>query len=257
MNARAISELFRLAEERGEDYEINVSASVLEIYNEQLRDLQTKDKNAKLEAKLAKDGSVHVPGLTAMRVETPQDIVKVMEVASKNRSVHATEMNEHSSRSHAMLSVSVTCRNRISKQEHRGKLHLVDLAGSERVGKSEATGARLKEAQSINKEAQSINKSLSSLGDVIQALSAKREHVPFRNSKLTYVLQDSLGGHSKILMFVQVSPAGSNTSETRCSLDFAARARNVELGQARANTIRYGDTSGGDNGHAKQSKGRR
>merc|ERR1712072_848267 len=146
-----------------------------------------------------------------------------------------------------MLSVSVTCRNRVSKQEHRG-FHLVDLAGSERVGKSEATGARLKEAQSINK-------SLSSLGDVIQALSAKREHVPFRNSKLTYVLQDSLGGHSKVLMFVQVSPAGSNTSETRCSLDFAARARNVELGQAKQNTSRYGD--GGDSQAKHSSKGRR
>ncbi|QDZ21294.1 kinesin [Chloropicon primus] len=242
VNTRAIAELFRLAEERGEDYEINVSASVLEIYNEQLRDLLVRDNSKKLEAKLAKDGSVHVPGLTAMKVGTPQDIVKVMEVASKNRAVSATNMNEHSSRSHAMLSVSVMCRNRISKQEHRGKLHLVDLAGSERVGKSEATGARLKEAQAINK-------SLSSLGDVIQALSAKKGHVPFRNSKLTYVLQDSLGGHSKVLMFVQASPAGSNTSETRCSLDFAARARNVELGQAKQNTVRYGD--GGDNGHAK------
>lgn len=238
VNTRAIAELFRLAEERGEDYEIIVSASVLEIYNEQLRDLLVRDNSKKLEAKLAKDGSVHVPGLTAMKVETPQDIVKVMEVASKNRAVSATNMNEHSSRSHAMLSVSVTCRNRISKQEHRGKLHLVDLAGSERVGKSEATGARLKEAQSINK-------SLSSLGDVIQALSAKKGHVPFRNSKLTYVLQDSLGGHSKVLMFVQASPAGSNTSETRCSLDFAARARNVELGQAKQNSTRYGDAGDG------------
>ena len=237
VNARAIAELFRLAAERGEDYEIQLSASVLEIYNEQLRDLlaSSKGKGAspKLEAKLAKDGSVYVPGLTAMDVESPGDIVHVMETASRNRAVGATNMNEHSSRSHAMLSVSVTCRNRISKLEHRGKLHLVDLAGSERVSKSEAAGARLKEAQAINK-------SLSSLGDVIQALSAKHGHVPFRNSKLTYVLQDSLGGHSKVLMFVQASPAGCNVSETRCSLDFAARARNVELGQARATTVRNG-----------------
>ena len=248
VNTRAIAELFRISAERGEDYEINLSASVLEIYNEQLRDLLTREKSGtKLEAKLAKDGSVHVPGLTVMKVESPEDIVKVMETASKNRATFATNMNEHSSRSHAMLSVSVTCRNRISRQEHRGKLHLVDLAGSERVGKTEATGARLKEAQSINK-------SLSSLGDVIQALSAKREHVPFRNSKLTYVLQDSLGGHSKVLMFVQVSPAGSNTSETRCSLDFAARARNVELGQAKAHTSRYGDDN---SNHGKAPRGKR
>lgn len=117
VNARAIAELFRLAAERGEDYEINVSASVLEIYNENLRDLLTRsNNNTKLEAKLSKDGTVHVPGLTAMKVENPNDIVKIMEIAGSNRAVFATNMNEHSSRSHAMLSVSIMCRNRISKK---------------------------------------------------------------------------------------------------------------------------------------------
>jgi kinesin family protein C2/C3 len=102
-----------------------------------------------------------------------------------------------------------------------GKLHLVDLAGSERLKKTEATGARLTEAQNINK-------SLSSLGDVISALVAKSAHIPYRNSKLTMVLQDSLGGDAKTLMIVAVGPGEENISETMASLQFAARVRNVE-----------------------------
>lgn len=106
-----------------------------------------------------------------------------------------------------------------------GVLNLVDLAGSERVSKSGADGARLKEAQNINK-------SLSALGDVIQALRSKQNFVPYRNSKLTYLLQDSLGGDSKTLMIVQVAPVERNVGETLASLSFAQRVRTVELGQA-------------------------
>lgn len=108
-----------------------------------------------------------------------------------------------------------------------GKLTLCDLAGSERIGKSEVQGQALKEAQAINK-------SLSCLGDVIAALGAKQGHVPYRNSKLTHVLQDSLGGNSKTLMFVNCSPAAVNCSESVCSLQFASRAKSVELVSARA-----------------------
>ena len=106
-----------------------------------------------------------------------------------------------------------------------GKLNLVDLAGSERVSRSKADGARLKEAQNINK-------SLSCLGDVIHALRSKQNYVPYRNSKLTYLLQDSLGGDSKTLMITQVAPVRKNEGETICSLNFAQRVRNVELGAA-------------------------
>jgi kinesin family protein C2/C3 len=122
-----------------------------------------------------------------------------------------------------------------------GKLNLIDLAGSERVGKTDATGDRLKEAQNINK-------SLSALGDVIAALGNKKAmHVPYRNSKLTFLLQDSLGGNSKVLMFVNVSPAVYNAGETVCSLTFAARCRAVELGQAKKQVAAGGSekTSGG------------
>ena len=111
----------------------------------------------------------------------------------------------------------------------RGKLTLVDLAGSERVGKSEVTGDRLKEAQNINR-------SLSALGTVMASLQANQSHVPYRDSKLTHLLQDSLGGDSKTLMFCHINPTTVNISESICTLNFAARVRNVVIGPATKNS---------------------
>ena len=145
-------------------------------------------------------------------------------------------MNEHSSRSHCMLSVYVDCKNKSSDAHVKGKLHLVDLAGSERLSKSKATGKR-------QTETRMINKSLSALGDVIQAQANKRGHVPYRNSTLTYLLQDSLGGNSKTLMIAQVSPTSFNSDETYCTLEFSSRTRKVELGQATKNVARRGSGS--------------
>lgn len=227
VNSRALAELFKIVEDRRDVEEIIISASLLEIYNETIRDLMTKDKDKKLDVRQGSDG-VHVPDLTITEVHDMDGVNEVIDTGKKNRTTFATNMNEHSSRSHSILSIYIVSRNKVTGVNAKGKLHLVDLAGSERVGKTDATGDRLKEAQAINK-------SLSALGDVISALTGKASHVPYRNSKLTYLLQDSLGGDSKTLMFVNINPAPENSQETICSLNFAQRVRNVELGQATRN----------------------
>uniref|UniRef100_G3TVD4 Kinesin-like protein n=1 Tax=Loxodonta africana TaxID=9785 RepID=G3TVD4_LOXAF len=189
------------------------------------RDLLAKEPQEKLEIRLCPNGSgqLYVPGLTEFQVQSVDDINKVFEFGHTNRTTEFTNLNEHSSRSHALLIVTVHGMDCSTGLRTTGKLNLVDLAGSERVGKSGAEGSRLREAQHINK-------SLSALGDVIAALRSRQGHVPFRNSKLTYLLQDSLSGDSKTLMVVQVSPVEKNTSETLYSLKFAERVRSVELG---------------------------
>merc|ERR1719359_1876376 len=161
--------------------------------------------------------------------------MKCITDAAQNRTVMATDMNEESSRSHSIVQVKTVVRNKHDKREYFGKINLIDLAGSENVGKSGVSGDGLREAQNINK-------SLSALGDVIGALISKSAHVPYRNSKLTMMLKDSLGGDSKTLMIVQTSPAQSNVTETASSLNFASRARNVELGKAKKNVKRRTDT---------------
>merc|ERR1712190_655144 len=146
-------------------------------------------------------------------------------MGSQNRATSTTDMNEQSSRSHSIVTVRTQCTLKGS-DTYIGKINLIDLAGSENVNKSGVTGQGMKEAQNINK-------SLSALGDVIGSLVAKSGHVPYRNSKLTMMLKDSLGGDSKTLMIVQSSPAQGNVTETLSSLNFASRARNVELGKAK------------------------
>ncbi|WJX13335.1 hypothetical protein P8452_03733 [Trifolium repens] len=155
--------------------------------------------------------------------------VQMLEIYNEqNRAVGSTAMNDRSSRSHSCLTVHVQGRELSSGNSLRGCIHLVDLAGSERVDKSEVTGDRLKEAQHINK-------SLSALGDVISSLAQKQSHVPYRNSKLTQLLQDSLGGQAKTLMFVHISPEPEALGETISTLKFAERVSTIELGAARAN----------------------
>ncbi|WJX65019.1 hypothetical protein P8452_49726 [Trifolium repens] len=157
-----------------------------------------------------------------------QDVLDLMKIGQRNRAVGATALNERSSRSHSVLTIHVRGRDLVSNSVLKGCLHLVDLAGSERVEKSEAVGERLKEAQHINK-------SLSALGDVISALAQKSQHIPYRNSKLTQVLQDSLGGHAKTLMFVHINPEINAIGETISTLKFAERVASIELGAAKSN----------------------
>nr|XP_035973408.1 kinesin-like protein KIFC3 isoform X2 [Halichoerus grypus] len=225
INQRALQLLFSEVQEKASAWEYTITVSAAEIYNEALRDLLGQEPQEKLEIRLCPDGSgqLYVPGLTEFQVQSVDDINKVFEFGHTNRTTEFTNLNEHSSRSHALLIVTVRGVDCSTGLRTTGKLNLVDLAGSERVGKSGAEGSRLREAQHINR-------SLSALGDVIAALRSRQGHVPFRNSKLTYLLQDSLSGDSKTLMVVQVSPVEKNTSETLYSLKFAERVRSVELG---------------------------
>uniref|UniRef100_A0A453SE84 Kinesin motor domain-containing protein n=1 Tax=Aegilops tauschii subsp. strangulata TaxID=200361 RepID=A0A453SE84_AEGTS len=169
-----------------------------------------------------------VPDATLHPVNSTTDVIELMRTGLGNRSVGATALNERSSRSHSVVTVHVQGVDLKTGATLRGALHLVDLAGSERVDRSAVTGDRLKEAQHINK-------SLSALGDVIFSLSQKTSHVPYRNSKLTQVLQSSLGGHAKTLMFVQINPDVSSYAESLSTLRFAERVSGVELGAAKAN----------------------
>ncbi|KAH1251785.1 Kinesin-like protein KIN-14P [Glycine max] len=211
VNYRALNDLFKIATSRESlmDYEIGVQ--MVEIYNEQVRDLLITD----------------VPDASLFPVKSPSDVIKLMDIGLKNRAIGATAMNERSSRSHSVVSIHIRGKDLKTGSTMVGNLHLVDLAGSERVDRSEVTGDRLKEAQHINR-------SLSALGDVIFALSQKSPHVPYRNSKLTQLLQTSLGDQAKTLMFVQINSDVSSYSETLSTLKFAERVSGVELGAARS-----------------------
>jgi kinesin family protein C2/C3 len=181
VNTRALDELFKRSRARQDESRDTISVSILEVYNESIRDLLTSSNDEKLEIRQGEFGN-YVPGLTCVPVNGLDDVTQLLATADRHRSQTCTNMNEHSSRSHMMLTVYLSSENTATGAVSRGKLNLVDLAGSERLDKSGATGQALKEAQNINK-------SLSALGDVIQARAAKQAHIPFRNSTLTYLLQ--------------------------------------------------------------------
>ena len=178
-------------------------------------------KPQKLELK-DKDTGVYVKDLSTFVVNTPQDMTKVFEEGTLSRHVGATNMNEHSSRSHTVFTIIVESSQTDNEGETHvkvGKLNIVDLAGSERQGKTGATGDRLKEASKINL-------SLSTLCHVISSLTdPKCTYIPYRDSRLTRILQDSLGGNTKTVMIAAIGPADYNTDETISTLRYAARAK--------------------------------
>ncbi|XP_050207091.1 kinesin-like protein KIN-14R isoform X2 [Mercurialis annua] len=227
VNYRTLEQLFKIAQERSDTFSYSLSVSVLEVYNEQIRDLlATSPTSKKLDIKQSSEGSHHVPGIIEAKVDDFKEAWNVLQAGSNARAVGSNNVNEHSSRSHCMLCVTVKAKNLMNSECTKSRLWLVDLAGSERLAKTDVQGERLKEAQNINR-------SLSALGDVIYALATKSTHIPYRNSKLTHLLQDSLGGDSKTLMFVQISPSEYDMSETLSSLNFATRVRGVEFGPAK------------------------
>ncbi|CAG7824190.1 unnamed protein product [Allacma fusca] len=203
-----------------------VRVSHLEIYNEEVRDLLSKDHEKKLDLKEASDRGVYVKDLSSFVVRNAADMDRIMELGNRNRSVASTNMNATSSRSHAIFTITVECSTEVGnsvkgRSIRMGKLNLVDLAGSERLSKTGATGKRLKEATKINW-------SLSNLGNVISALVEGSSHVPYRNSKLTRLLQDSLGGNAKTVMCANVGPADYNYEETINTLRYAHRAKSIK-----------------------------
>eukprot|EP00884_Botryococcus_braunii_P023506 jgi/Botrbrau1/983/Bobra.114_1s0023.1 len=228
INYRTLEELFRIVTQRQPEASYSINVSMIEVYMENIRDLLSSgpvEEAVKLEVRQGTQGS-YLPGLTELKVRSTDEAYTILRRGAEARKCAVTSMNETSSRSHCMLCVRVRGRSKITGDIWHAKLWLVDLAGSERLGKTEVDGQQLKEAQFINK-------SLSALGDCIHGLCTKSSHIPFRNSKLTYVLQDSLSGDSKTLMFVTVTPTEVNSSETICSLNFGARVRGLTLGPAK------------------------
>ena len=208
--------------------EFLVRASYLEIYNEEMRDLMKPQGGKKLVLKEDPEKGIHVQNLTYTVVEDKEQIDNVLAKGTRNRTVGATKMNESSSRSHSIFSIVIEMSEAEEGNESRfrmGKLNLIDLAGSERQSKTGATGNRLKEGCKINL-------SLSALGNVISALvdakGQSRAHVPYRDSKLTRLLQDSLGGNARTVMISAISPADYNFEETLSTLRYANRAKNIK-----------------------------
>ncbi|KAL9071605.1 MAG: hypothetical protein Q9157_005413 [Trypethelium eluteriae] len=228
MIPRTVAQIYSTAqrlEEKGWRYEM--CGSFVEVYNETLNDLLgradefDRTDRHKITHDLAR-GSTELSGVHSVLLDGPQSVEDMLAQASRNRSVAATKANERSSRSHSVFILKLIGRNDATGEKSEGTLNLVDLAGSERLSQSGAEGARLKETQNINK-------SLSCLGDVIGALGQGKEggHVPYRNSK------QSLGGNSKTLMFVMISPLQAHLSETLTSLKFATKVHNTHIGTAK------------------------
>ncbi|KAK0315344.1 Kinesin- motor protein [Friedmanniomyces endolithicus] len=225
---RALHSLFaRLNEEDAEKCEYSVKCSFIELYNEELRDLLAADGSSKLkifdEANKNGRSTTLVQGMEESHIKSAPNGIRLLREGSHKRQVAATQCNDLSSRSHTVFTVTVYMKRTADTGEEfvsAGKLNLVDLAGSENIQRSGAENKRAAEAGLINK-------SLLTLGRVINALVDKSSHIPYRESKLTRLLQDSLGGRTKTCIIATLSPAKSNLEETISTLDYAFRAKNI------------------------------
>ncbi|CAI5722136.1 unnamed protein product [Hyaloperonospora brassicae] len=219
---RTATEIFNNVMNADENMEFIVKVSYIEIYMERIRDLLDPYKS-KVNLQVREDArrGIFVEGMTEMCVTSDEELLAAMRAGAANRAVAATGMNEGSSRSHSVFMVTLFQRNLENQATKAGKLYLVDLAGSEMVRKTGATGRQLEEAKTINK-------SLSALGMVINALTdSNMTHVPYRDSKLTRVLQESIGGNSRTALIINVSPSSFNASETISTLRFGMRAKSI------------------------------
>ena len=236
---RAVEHIFETLDARKET-EYSVKVSFLELYNEQLEDLLVKssqssssnsmipdpDSSAHQQLRLCEDKQkgVVVQNLENVLVNEPKEIYQQLNYALNKRKVSETKMNKQSSRSHCVFTMTIHTKESNGAGEDVlkvGKLHLVDLAGSECVARSGATGDR-------KREAGNINQSLLTLGRVISALVEKRGHIPYRDSKLTRLLQESLGGRAKTTIIATISPSSDANDETLSTLSYASRAKNIQ-----------------------------
>ncbi|KDO20679.1 hypothetical protein SPRG_13431 [Saprolegnia parasitica CBS 223.65] len=220
---RTATELFARLMDADENMEFVVKVSYIEIYMERIRDLLDPYKT-KINLQVREDAEkgIYVDGVTELCVTSDDELLTTMRSGAMNRAVAATGMNEGSSRSHSVFMVTLYQRNLETNSTKVGKLYLVDLAGSEMVRKTQASGKQLEEAKTINK-------SLSALGMVINALTtANVTFVPYRDSKLTRVLQESLGGNSRTALIINVSPSSYNAPETLSTLRFGNRAKSIK-----------------------------
>lgn len=220
-----IEKIFQDIEElKKSNWEYTVEGQCIEIYNDNIVDLMATSQQ-KYEIKHDDiNGRTRISNLTSAKLESSQDALDMFAKSSIKRSTASTNSNERSSRSHSIFILNISGYNSKSGTKCEGCLNLIDLAGSERLNNSQVKGDRLKETQHINK-------SLSSLGDVIYSLSQNGAHIPYRNSKLTYLLKHSLGGDSKTLMFVNISPSLQNFGESLNSFRFATKVNNTKQGR--------------------------
>ncbi|XP_036427083.1 kinesin heavy chain [Colossoma macropomum] len=203
-----------------ENLEFHIKVSYFEIYMDKIRDLLDVSKT-NLSVHEDKNRVPYVKGCTERFVSSPEEVMDVIDEGKANRHVAVTNMNEHSSRSHSIFLINIKQEHVETEQKLSGKLYLVDLAGSEKVSKTGAEG-------SVLDEAKNINKSLSALGNVISALAeGTKTHVPYRDSKMTRILQDSLGGNCRTTMFICCSPSSFNEAETKSTLMFGQRAKTI------------------------------
>ncbi|XP_032900452.1 kinesin-like protein KIF19 isoform X1 [Amblyraja radiata] len=222
---RTLNDLFKCIEETSDDMEYTVSMSYLEIYNEMIRDL-LNPLSGFLDLREDSKGGIQIAGITEVSTINAKEIMQLLMKGNKQRTQEPTAANKTSSRSHAVLQVTVRQRNRIKNilQEVRiGRLFMIDLAGSERASQTQNRGKRMKEGAHINR-------SLLALGNCINALSEKggNKYVNYRDSKLTRLLKDSLGGNSRTVMIAHISPASSSFEESRNTLTYADRAKNIK-----------------------------
>jgi kinesin family protein 5 len=218
---RIIEQIFASILASPSNIEYTVRVSYMEIYMERIRDL-LMPQNDNLPVHEEKNRGVYVKGLLEVYVSSVEEVYEVLRRGGASRAVSATNMNAESSRSHSILVVTVTQKNVETGSMKSGQLFLVDLAGSEKVGKTGASGQTLEEAKKINK-------SLSALGMVINSLTdTKSSHVPYRDSKLTRILQESLGGNSRTTLIINCSPSSYNDAETLSTLRFGMRAKTIK-----------------------------